>query len=116
MPLTQQALCCLMHEAHMSLELQQSPRTVPPAVHATAFCTWTWSDPLPQKASMLVFSHAHAILAVLQVRQLFEELVVPFVCGHEGVASVLLGGSKATGAALQEEAQQKLWQVCVVFV
>jgi hypothetical protein len=63
----------------------------------------------------VIFMDVHMpCAAVLQVRQLFEELVVPFVCGHEGVASVLLGGSKAAGAALQEEAQQKLWQVCVV--
>jgi hypothetical protein len=48
---------------------------------------------------------------LLQVRQLFEELVVPFVLSHERVAAVLLG--KAWNKMTQDDARDKLWQVRV---
>ena len=54
------------------------------------------------------------LLLLLQVRELFEELVVPFVMSHEGMASVLLGGKKGKTAVplSEEDVRDKLWQVC----
>lgn len=43
------------------------------------------------------------------MRQLFEELVVPFVLSHERVACVLLG--KGWQAVSAEDARDRLWQV-----
>jgi hypothetical protein len=55
------------------------------------------------------YNHPHCFL---QVRQLFEELVVPFVLSHERVAAVLLG--KGWQGVSAEDARDKLWQVCAV--
>lgn len=47
-----------------------------------------------------------------QVRQLFDELVVPLVLGHQKLATVLLGGRHAAKQqSASKEGLERLWQV-----
>jgi len=50
---------------------------------------------------------------LVQVRQLFEELVVPFVTSHERVARVMLGDNKDWTKMTEEDIREQLWQVSV---